>query len=374
MKRLSVTMAALVFVGLLIAGCGPKPVPSGSPPPPAPASAAAVPFSHLKAPSLNIVDFVSDMVGYVGGQGLILKSADGGKTWMKLYTSPDNVLNVDAVDAVNVWAATKDYILHSTDGLHFQRVDLPGLGSGNGGKGIQTIDFVTRDQGFTLANGAVWRLTGGGSPEKTTPPGPVDSLSFVDSNTGFAAGGNAVYKTLDGGTTWSKVFTAPVQTNDLEGSWRADIRAYSATNAWLLVAGGGHDMSQQAYVIYHTTDGAAFTPVMYEGHFASLYPTVHLDSDNSIGAQPASFTVYGNQAAFFVGWYPDQLQLTRTVDNGKTFGRFNIGQPGDPTVPDFYSLMGISFTDGTHGWLAGSHHGQGVLLYTTDGINFKAVP
>ncbi|HUW65229.1 MAG TPA: hypothetical protein VMW83_11170 [Spirochaetia bacterium] len=379
MKKLSFTTAVFVSVGLLLAGCGQKPVPSGSPPPPAPASPAAVPFSQLKAPSLNTVDFVSDTVGYVGGQGLILKSGDGGQTWLKLYTSPDNVLSVDAVDGVNVWAATKDYLLQSTDGLHFQRVDVPGLSSGNGGKGVQAINFVTRDQGFILANGVVWRLTGGGSPAKATPPGPVDALSFVDPNTGFAAGGNVVYKTLDGGKTWHKVFTAPVQSTDLEGSWRADIHAASAANAWLLVAGGGHDMSQQAYVIYHTTDGTAFIPVMYEGHFASLYPTVHLTSDKNIGAQPASFTVYGNQAAFFVGWYPEQLQLTRTVDNGKTFGRFNIGKPGDPTAPDFSSPMGISFVDGTHGWLAGNHQDQkgqrqGVLLYTTDGMNFKAVP
>jgi photosystem II stability/assembly factor-like uncharacterized protein len=61
-------------------------------------------------PALDAVDFVSDTVGYVGGQGIILKSSDGGLTWVKLYASPDNVVSVDAVDAVNVWAATSNYL------------------------------------------------------------------------------------------------------------------------------------------------------------------------------------------------------------------------------------------------------------------------
>jgi photosystem II stability/assembly factor-like uncharacterized protein len=37
-------------------------------------------------------------------------------------------------------------------------------------------------------------------------------------------------------------------------------------------------------------------------------------------------------------------------------------------------MFGISFTDATHGWLAGSQNGQGIILDTTDGGTFKAVP
>lgn len=327
----------------------------------------------MKAPSLDTVDFVSDMVGYVGGQGIILKSADGGLTWSKLYTSPDNVGSVDAVDANNVWAATKDYLLRSTDGRSFQRVD-PAINAGQNGKGISAIDFVSSDQGFILANGVIWRLTNGADVQRATPGENVDSMSFVDLNNGFAAGANMVYKTGDGGRTWTRIFTAPVAGPNGQDAWRAAIRAGSASNAWLLVYGGDEGMSQTAYVVFHTTDGAGFIPVMDEGYFSVDYPTIHLDNNNqNIGIQLGPFTVYGDQDAFFTGWGAVQLLLTRTVDNGKSFTSTDIGAHID-TLPDYGSTFGISFTDATHGWLVGSQNGQGIILDTTDGETFKAVP
>lgn len=376
MKRLLAIVAALVVAGALVTGCGQKTAPKSQTPAEAslpPALSPTVPFSHLKASALDTVDFVSDTVGYVGGQGGILKSGDGGKTWLKLYTSQNNIVSVDAVDTANVWAATKDYLLRSIDGRNFRRVD-PIINSNQGGKGIQAIDFVNKNQGFLLANGVVWRLNGGVTARKASPGGRVDSISFVDPNTGFAAGGDMVYKTTDGGKSWTRIFTAPVITTAGQNPWRAVIHAGSATNAWLLVYGGDAGMSQMAYVVFHTTDGSGFTPLMYEGYFSGDYPTIHLDNSANIGAQPGPFTVSGDKSAFFVGWYPDQLQLTRTVDNGRSFTRFDIGKGDDTTVPDFFSPMGVGFADTTHGWLVGNQKGQGIILTTTDGGTFKPVP
>ena len=377
MKRFLALLTALAAAAMLLAGCGPKTAQNNGQTPAEGSltgvSPPAVPFSQLKAPSLDTVDFVSDTVGYVGGQGIILKSADGGRTWMKLYSSPDNVVSVDAVDSSNVWAATKDYLLRSTDGRSFRRVD-PAINAGRGGKGISAIDFVGRDQGFILANGVIWRLTNGARLQRATPRGRVDSLSFVDPNNGFAAGANVLYKTSDGGRTWTRIFTAPVETTGVPNPWRAAVHAGSATNAWLLVYGGDAGMSQMAYVVFHTTDGTGFTPVMYEGYFSGAYPTIHLDNNQNIGAQPGTFTVWGGQAAFFTGWYPDQLLLTRTLDNGQSFARSDIGKADDTSVPDFFSPMGISSADATHGWLVGSRKSRGILLYTTDGGTFKPAP
>jgi photosystem II stability/assembly factor-like uncharacterized protein len=324
-------------------------------------------------PALDAVDFVSDTVGYIGGQGLILKSSDGGLTWSKLYASPDNVVSVDAVDAVNVWAATSDYLLRSTDGGSFQRVD-PAINASQGSKGISAIDFVSGDQGFILANGVIWRLTNGADVQMATPSGRVDSLSFVDLNNGFAAGANVVYKTGDGGRTWARVFTAPVATPNGQDAWQAMIRAGSDTNAWLMVYGGDAGLGNIAYVVFHTTDGARFTPVMDEGYMSPDYPTIHLDNSQNIGMRPEPFTVRGDQDAFFTGWSAVQFLLTRTVDNGKSFTSSDIGAHID-TLPDSSTPVGISFADATHGWLVGSNQsGQGIILYTTDGATFKAVP
>jgi photosystem II stability/assembly factor-like uncharacterized protein len=372
MKRILAIVATLASAAVFMTGCGSKAVQNGQKGPPAPAPVlSAVPFSQLKAPSLDAVDFVSDTVGYIGGQGIILKSSDGGLTWVNLYTSPDNVLSVDAVDAVNVWAATSDYLLRSTDGRSFQRVD-PAINAGQNGKGISAIDFVSGDQGFILANGVIWRLTNGANAQMATPPGRVDSLSFVDLNNGFAAGANVVCKTNDGGRTWTRIFTAQVAG---ESPWQALIRAGSDTNAWLMVYGGDAGLGHEGYVVFHTTDGKRFMPAMDEGYIApTAYPTIHLDNSRNLVIRPGTITVHGDQDAFFMGFGVDDLFLIRTVDNGKSFVSLDMGSQGD-TLTDTGRPVSLSFTDATHGWLVGTQNdGQGIILDTTDGGTFKAAP
>ena len=372
MKRNLAIVVALAAAAVFVAGCGSKAVQNGQKGLPAPVL-SAVPFSQLQAPALDTVDFISDTVGYVGGQGLILKSADGGQTWTKLYASTDNVVSVDAVDAVNVWAATSDYLLRSTDGRSFQRVD-PAINAGQNGKGISAIDFVSGDQGFILANGVIWRLTNGADVQRATPPGRVDSLSFVDQNHGFAAGANVVYKTSDGGRTWARIFTAPVATPNGQDAWRAMIRAGSATNAWLLVYGGDEGMSQMAYVVFHTTDGAGFTPVMDEGYFSVDYPTIHLGNNQNIGIQPG--TIYGSRRP---GRLLHGLGCCAVAADPHGGQREEFHQFRHRSAYRYLAGLRHAGRDQfcrRHARLAGGkqQNGQGIILDTTDGATFKAVP
>ncbi len=362
MKRVLAVAAALAMAAVLAAGYAPKALQNnqqGSP--------SAVPFSELQAPALDTVDLVSDTVGYVGGQGVILKSVDSGLTWTKLYTSPDNIVSIDAVDASNVWAATGDYLLRSTDGRSFGRID-PAITVGQNGKGISAIDFVSGDQGYILADGAIWRLSSGDKVQRATPPGRADSLSFVDQSHGFATVANVVYKTSDGGSTWARVFAAPVESPSY---WRALICAGSAENALLMVYGGDAGAGNIAYVVFHTADGASFTPVLDEAYMSPDYPTIHLNNSRNLVIRPGTITVHGDQDAFFMGYGWDDLFLIRTVDNGKSLTSFDIGSQSD-TLTDIGLPVSLSFADTMHGWLVGTdHNGQGVILRTTDGKTFK---
>lgn len=375
MKRIVMALGLVLATGLLLGGCGKATIESGGSFPGRPLLPAAVPFSQLHAGPLDTVDFISSTVGYVGGEGLILKSTDGGRTWMKLYAGPENIRCLDVVNGNNVWAAGRDHLLHSTDGLRFKRMDFAQLDSGGSGRGIQAIDFPDSDQGFILAGGTIWRLTAGGANlERATPPAAVDSLDFTSPRNGFAAAGNRLYKTADGGRTWNRIFTAPVLTSNQEIPWQASVRAASANNVWLLIAGGGAGMSQLAYVVFHTTNGRSFTPVLDEGYFASLYPAVHLAEGHNLGAQPGPFAVCGNRTAIFLGWYPDQLQLTRTADAGRTFAKYKIGGTDVKNAPNFFSPLAISCVNGTHAWLAGNRSKRGIILCSTDGKHFAPVP
>lgn len=376
MRQIMTVVAALAAASLLLSGCAQRMTGSGNPLSPRPAATAARPFSQLQAGPLDAVDFVSDSVGYAGGEGLILKTTDGGQTWLKLYTGPQNVLSIDAVNADQVWAATTAGLLHSSDGRQFHRLELPALDR-NENQHIRSIDMVDGKHGFILAGSSILRLTvtaGGAELDPASPAGRVDSMTFLDRKTGFAAGGKLLYKTLDGGRSWQRIFTAPVRTGNDANRWRAAIQAGSAANLWLLIAGGGAGMSQLAYVVFHSNDGRGFVPVLKEAYFASLYPSVQLPAARNLGAQPGPFTVCGSRAVFFIGWYPDQLQLTRSVDDGRTFTRYPIGSQDDAQVPGFFSPMALSFADAAHGWLVGSRRKRGIILYTKDGKNFTAVP
>lgn len=394
MKRLPALLLSLMLTSSLVSGCasktggtpvqGPVPKPSSSPPK---TVVSGVPFSRLDAPPLDTVDFVSVGVGFVGGRGVILKTNDGGQTWLKLYSGPENILEVDAVNQNDIWAATNNgYLLHTAQGQHFQRYSVPVTTSKKGApNGLQEIKFFADNSGYVLADGVVKRLSADGKWGGATPPVPIDSITFPDAKTGFAAGANLVYKTTDGGDSWQKVFTAPVNTGTIvEGgpsTWHASIAAGTTANAWLLVYGGAAGMSQVAYVVFHTTDGKDFTPVMDEGYWSIAYPQIHLPmnrqtSGGDLGLQPGPFTVKGAYHAWFVGLSqgPYAMQLTRTEDDGASFHMTGLGRIGDPSVPNFFSPMAISFVGSTHGWIVGGNKNRGSVLYTTDGQTFRDVP
>lgn len=378
---------------------------------------SGVPFSRLQVPPLDTVDFVSATEGFVGGRGVILKTTDGGQTWFKVYSGPEGIIQVDAVGPKkDVWGATdQGYLLHATDGEHFQDlVPVPTVRNvsslheltfiagdfqnlvpvsqwPNGPpEGIQQIKFFADHSGYVLVGGRVERLSADGKWGGTTPPVPIDSISFPTRETGFAAGGNLLYKTTDGGNSWHKVFTAPVNTGSLEGGpwpapWRAAIAAGTPTSAWFLVYGGVGGMSQVAYVLFHTTDGKHFTPVADEGYWDSAYPKIKIPNRRdilNIGIQPGPFTVLGAKHTWFIGlngdapkFGPYDMLFTGTKDNGISSHVSGLGRNSDAAVPDFFSPLAVDFVDPRHGWVVGSNRQhRGAMLHTTDGKTFRDAP
>jgi hypothetical protein len=132
-------------------------------------------------------------------------------------------------------------------------------------------------------------------------------------------------------------------------------------------------MSHMAYVLFHTSDGVNFEPEMDEGYWSPDYPTIHPFNSQNMVIQPGPLAEQGDKDAVFVGWSDVALLLIRTVDSGKSLDTIDIGAHIDD-LPDYYSPLGISFTDARHGWLAGRRNGQGIILRTTDGATFQAVP
>lgn len=173
-----------------------------------------------------------------GSPAYILKTIDGGKSWLQTYKNTDTAI---FLDGLAVWDKKKAIIFG--DPIH-NKMQL--LKSVNGGKSWKNISskmnpsLVVGEAGFaasgttikTLPDGMVWIATGGSishiyhsknygsnwevfkcpiwQGEATTGPFSID---FYDSKTGVAVGGNYVKDkdnsnnvvlTNDGGKTWRK--------------------------------------------------------------------------------------------------------------------------------------------------------------------------
>jgi hypothetical protein len=72
------------------------------------ALSTAVAVSALAAgkavPPLEAVAFADAAHGWAGGKGVVLATADGGKTWRRVYSGPAEVRSLFPLDANIVWA------------------------------------------------------------------------------------------------------------------------------------------------------------------------------------------------------------------------------------------------------------------------------
>jgi len=173
-----------------------------------------VPGNHGK--TLYEIKFIAPDVGFAAGVGgTLLRTVDGGDTWMA----------VAAGTKANLWA------------VHF---DEEGTGLIGGG------DTPWQNDG--KSSGIIRRTTDGGVTWETVHEGNnrISDFSFIDAKIGFAGGvGGRLLKTEDGGATWRNAGKTPLG---------AIINAVAFTSArcGLVVGAGG-----TAYV---TKDGGKTWP------------------------------------------------------------------------------------------------------------------
>src|SRR5262249_37566958 len=130
------------------------------------------------------VRFVDENHGWIVGQdGLVLATADGGKTWTKqesnaTFEESDGAVkraylfNVDATDAQNAWAVGDRSILTSTSdgGKTWRSRKVPMEGDLSGGQSLAAADpifydvkFVDRQNGWIVGEvGKILRAKDGG--------------------------------------------------------------------------------------------------------------------------------------------------------------------------------------------------------------------
>ncbi|MEJ5186239.1 MAG: YCF48-related protein [Candidatus Geothermincolales bacterium] len=121
--------------------------------------------------TLRCVSAVDSRNAWVGGDGVILRTVDGGQTWEKVYEKGStHVFDIWAVSAETVWIVGRE--------------GEPGTG----------VNFIAK----TVDAGKNWTVQ-----YVIGEPYYFTSISAVDGETAWAAGSHGrILKTMDGGTSW----------------------------------------------------------------------------------------------------------------------------------------------------------------------------
>lgn len=153
---------------------------------------------------LNSVFFANDKTGYSAGvSGTIIKTSDGGKSWIQLSAETGTELNKIFSVSKNILlaAGNKGVILKSTNEgkTWIQKRSRTSVN-------LYDINFISDKTGFIAGlKGTIIKTTDAGNSWNQIFSGtnsPLYCINFLNQSTGFAGGYNTLLKTTDGGKYW----------------------------------------------------------------------------------------------------------------------------------------------------------------------------
>ena len=337
----------------------------------APGSAGRAPAGGGAAPSLQAVQFVDASHGWAAGNGRILATSDGGRSWTRQYAGPAALYQVDFTDTAHGWAVGKNALLRTTDG----GATWTAVGGPAQCQGIDTVHFVSPGVGYAVAGGALsagapvigglsgpfsgarlQRTTDGGQTWQRLGGAPAnpESACFTSASQGYLGTPGAIWHTGDGGQTWTKSFTEPPAVRAESGAIgdTPTVQCAGPSAAWALFVGQGSAMMHSPYLAYATRDGGSWRGVMAETMLeSSLRPTLHLPAGP--GSEPGPFSAISPDAAAFVGYTPPAngwgaAPLSLAGDGGGTLsGAGNVAAINKPLAAAFLST--------NQGWVVGEN-------------------
>ncbi len=325
-----------------------------------------------RVPSPVAAAFVTPRVGWVGGEGIIAATGDGGKTWHRQYAGKAPISQVDAITRREAWAVEPHELLHTTDGgLQWTRAGEPPVP-------LAVVHFTSRLRGWgiseppaTLVDLARQPLPGAGRLARTVDGGmhwtyaqtpalaaTVQSVCFATSSHGWIARGGSVWETFNTGRSWHSVLAIPLRGKVI---WRAALEC-DAHTAWFRVAGGPSAMNQAPQLFYRWLAGR-WRPQMEESYFANAaYPDVtHTEAP---GEYPGPFGLDRLHHIHFLAIDPVLDQQLHLVGER----RAPATRAGN-SVPylNAFAPLAISFVTPRDGWVVGYRNGMLTVLRTTNG-------
>src|SRR3990172_8710387 len=151
--------------------------------------------------------FISPDIGYLAGNGTILKTINGGNNWSQVYSTNKTIFSIYFVNDYTGYASGEEgTILKTTNG----GADWSVLNSGTNYY-LASIRFLNAETGYCVGQGShILKTTNSGDTWSLKHSGSdcLYTVFFADSFTGWASGfdvlptASIVYKTTDSGNNW----------------------------------------------------------------------------------------------------------------------------------------------------------------------------
>lgn len=155
------------------------------------------------------IKWVNEEVGYIAGENILLKTLDGGLSWVEQEAPTDHLmLALDFYDAEKGMVVGREgTVYHTLDGgTNWLTIDLGTSAT------LKDIRYITRDKVYISGdNGTLFRSTDGGkswSRQNLNSNAAFNSLYFVNADSGYiATSASEIIKTVDGGSSWQTIQT-----------------------------------------------------------------------------------------------------------------------------------------------------------------------
>jgi len=148
----------------------------------------------------------------VGGNGLVIRSTDGGQTFTPSSPATTTLNGVYFLDELEGWAVGNSGIaIHTTDGGDHWTQTTPGS------LALNSVYFADANHGWMVGDsGKILRTINGGANWTTSTPtsAALYSVFALDNQLAWAVGKGVVLRTVNGGATWT---SASPSTQTLRG-------------------------------------------------------------------------------------------------------------------------------------------------------------
>jgi len=334
---------------------------------------------HPPVRSLNNVYFLDEEIGFVvGGNANVLKSYDGGDSWLKIDTGTQTAYYEEVYFLNEQFGFISDMtgrLYKTTDGgENWTQITIPGVN-----QGLEAIRFIDENTGYIAGSAGVFAKTTNGGEDWEVLHTKLSfywlyDMHLIDEETILLASYGGIFKSTDGGDTWVEklapddevlAFCFVSETKGYAlGKMSRIYKTTDAGNTWTntsLLPDYHLDFVMNKLMAFENEHKGLVVGGLNRVTLFDMQANTYNTKEPYITLQPFSDADFANDTTIVaVG----PLVIARSNTNGRTW---SVQEPLHPN--DNYQK--VHFIDENTGFIVGLNYSDlefgGIILKTTDG-------